>query len=383
MFLFRTTTTTTATATATATTTTSTMTMTMTMTHGKIVLPLALALLLVVFVAWNNVDHASPSLYASPRELQENEHLSNIQDDTADLQALSEKLTPKKFLMDDSNEVLLPNQFVHLHHMKTAGTSMDQLLRCGMDRYQDVQSVDIPYTSLHECSKSRYDKCLSGDDQSCKSRIQKAAFMSYCAPLKDLPTFGWNNQEVQAVTVLRNPVDRVWSMFRFQTKHCYQCKPLLEVYNDIDTNQPVSDQLCIDQLMNHQAANLLNTEWDANADPLILADQAIDNMKNFFTLIGLTEELSDTVDMVGQVFPWMNETIAGSDRACTLSHANASPKNNRCGPSGTHWDLADHPDNETRAAIVAHNQMDIKLYEAAVQHFEHQKLALLMQKEGL
>ena len=359
------------------------------MTQGKIVLPLALVLALVVFVVWNNnVDHASSSsssssLYSSPRELQKKqEQLSNIQDDTAALQALSEKLTPHKFSMDDNTNGLLPNQFLHLHHMKTAGTSMDQLLQCGIGRYKNVESVDISYTSIHECSKSRYEKCLSGEDKSCQSRIQKAALMSYCAPLKDLPTFGWTNDEVQAVTVLRDPVDRVWSMFRFQTKRCYQCKPLLEVYHDIDTNkQPALNQLCIDQLMNHQAANLLNTEWDATADPLVLADQAIDNMKNFFTMIGLTEQLSATVDMVGHVFPWMNETIAGSDKVCTLSHANASPKNNRCGPENTHWDLPAHPDDETRAAIEAHNQMDMKLYDAAVQHFEHQKLAILMQKE--
>jgi hypothetical protein len=43
--------------------------------------------------------------------------------------------------------------------------------------------------------------------------------------------------------------------------------------------------------------------------------------------------------------------------------------------------LPAHPDDDTRAAIESHNAMDVKLYEAAVQHFEHQKLALLMQKE--
>jgi hypothetical protein len=360
------------------------------MTQGKIVLPLALSLLLVVFVAWNNVDHApASSLYSSsPRELKEGGPLSNIQDDTAALQALSEKLKPKEFLMDSNNKALLPNQFVHLHHMKTAGTSMDNLLKCGMERYKKVQSIDIPYTSIHECSKTRYENCLIGDDMVCAKRMEKAAFMSYCAPLKDMPSFGWkNSRNLQAMTVLRHPVDRVWSMFRFQTKRCYKCKPLLDIYHDLDSKSPDDfhqlgfDKLCIDQLMNHQATNLLTTEWDPNADPEDLVAQAIDNMKNYFTMIGLTEQLKDTVDMVGQIFPWMNKTIAGSDKVCELPHANASPKNNRCGPDNTHWDLPDHPDDETRAAIEAHNQMDMKLYEAAVQHFEHQKLALLMQKE--
>jgi hypothetical protein len=48
--------------------------------------------------------------------------------------------------------------------------------------------------------------------------------MSYCAPLKDLPAFQWDStkENIHAITVLRDPVDRVWSMFRFQTKGCYQ-----------------------------------------------------------------------------------------------------------------------------------------------------------------
>jgi hypothetical protein len=172
------------------------------MTQGKIVLPLALALLVVVFIACNNADQVSQVLNSSFRKLKEGGgELSNIQDDTAALQALSEKLTPKEFLMEH-HKGLLPKQFIHLHHMKTAGNSMDHLLKCGMERYRRVQSVDISYANIHECSKSHYEKCLSGNNQSCNSRIQKAAFMSYCVPLKDLPKFVWNIQDVQLVTVL-------------------------------------------------------------------------------------------------------------------------------------------------------------------------------------
>jgi hypothetical protein len=42
---------------------------------------------------------------------------------------------------------------------------MDIVLKCGMARYKSVQSVDIPYVNIHECAKTRYEKCLSGDDQ--------------------------------------------------------------------------------------------------------------------------------------------------------------------------------------------------------------------------
>lgn len=57
--------------------------------------------------------------------------------------------------------------------------------------------------------------------------------MSYCAPLKDLPAFQWDStkDDIHAITVLRHPVDRVWSMFRFQTKGCYKWyAPYIELF---------------------------------------------------------------------------------------------------------------------------------------------------------
>jgi hypothetical protein len=45
------------------------------------------------------------------------------------------------------------------------------------------------------------------------------------------------------------------------------------------------------------------------------------------------------------------------------------------GKPRTHWALPDQPDEETRRKILQHNQMDLKLYEAAVSYFELQKRA--------
>jgi hypothetical protein len=100
-------------------------------------------------------------------------------------------------------------------------------------------------------------------------------------------------------------------------------------------------------------------------------------------MIGLTEQLNATVQMAGEVFPFMKTNVDWSEKKCELPHRNSSPKNNHCGPSNTHWDLPAHPDEETRKAIEAHNQLDMKLYEAAVQHFELQKRALGVDEEAL
>ena len=148
---------------------------------------------------------------------------------------------------------------------------------------------------------------------------------------------------------------------------------------------------CYQQLQNHQVANLLSSEWlhafdgTNNAtdtfDDDAMVNEAIDNMKYFFTIVGLTEQLNMTVEIAGRVFPWLKARVDWSDRTCTLNHANPSPSNNRCGENGGHWDLPDVPDEATRVVIEAHNQLDLKLYAAAVQHFELQKLAIGFNEE--
>ena len=111
-----------------------------------------------------------------------------------------------------------------------------------------------------------------------------------------------------------------------------------------------------------------------------MVQEAVDNMKDFFTIIGITERLPETAELLGTTFPWMNlepseeyETTS----QCELPHANASPKNNRCGEDGkSHWDLPKQPDQETYDLIVKHNALDMELYEAAVAYFELQVKAL-------
>lgn len=309
---------------------------------------------------------------------------------------VAKKSRSKPLAYRGGKRTMVPHQFLHLHHMKTGGTSIDRLLRCSTTRLTKEANYDVPYFSIHECSRDRFKKCLNEPDNMCRPRMEKASVMSYCAPLKHLDEFNWwngNNDEnpVKAFTVLRHPVDRVWSMFRFQTKNCYKCTPLKDIYNNIDNGIDTGlDQQCLDQVQNHEVNNLLSTEWDINVadiDPEKNADiatemvqQAVDNMKGFFTVVGITEELPATAEILGKAFPWMSldgeQEEHGTTTQCELPHANASPSNNRCGEGNTHWDLPDHPDEETRDLIAKHNTMDMELYEAAVSYFELQKKAL-------
>ena len=111
------------------------------------------------------------------------------------------------------------------------GTSIDALLNCARSRLERDRNLRVPYGNIHECSRTMYIQCKSGQDRRCIDRLANASLMSYCAPLKDLPYFKWgtfrDNGKVGvtvppshgAITVLRHPVDRVWSMVR--TYHCW------------------------------------------------------------------------------------------------------------------------------------------------------------------
>jgi hypothetical protein len=307
-----------------------------------------------------------------------------------ELQALAQKLLqPQSFHVSDSTNSLTPHQFVHLHIMKTGGTSVDHMMQCAMERLQEQTSLQVPYYSLHECKRSYYKECLAGNKPNCTAKMETSAILSFCAPLHDLPKFGWNATNYSAMTVLRHPVDRVWSFFRFAPKGCFKCRNLTDVYRAMDAgvqdtsvyNVSEYDALCLKSLQNHETRNL---QWqggpgveDTMSEDELVA-QAIYSMKHFFTVVGLTSHLTETHAMIGQVFPWLNVTVAGSDKACPLPKDNSTPKNNHCMPDNSHWNLPDHPDDETRKMIEEHNALDMKLYEAAVEHFELQQRALAM-----
>jgi hypothetical protein len=352
-------------------------------------------------------------------------------DDEVELAEMKERLQPKRLLFvnekEDENEqvhALQQHQFLHLHHMKTGGTSLDGLVSCGMSRLKDA-GIQLKYTNLHECGERHYADCVSGASQQCLTGVQTAAVLSYCAPLQDLgKSFQWlpntntnntttnGNGVVQplsqdsttlveikapihaAVTVLRHPLARVWSMFRFQTKQCYDCRNLTDIYAEIDQGTSQLPNMCRLQLLNHQTRNLLSAAPDNEIpDSEAQAQEAIYNLKNVFTMVGLTEDMPATAAMAAKVFPWLAESIDWNEavgkeahipfdstilyKNCTLPHKNASPTNNHCSADRkSHWSLPDHPDEETARVIMEHNTMDLQLYEAAVAQFDMQKRAL-------
>ncbi len=360
-----------------------------------------------------------------------------------------------------------PKQFYHLHHMKTGGTSLSHFISCGTRRYEKIyermhnqsqndnddtdgdgdgeEKLHINAYRLSECSKTSYNRCISDPEYSCRDSIAAATVMTYCAPLAITDYFQWGGSgdddnhsgsgsgsgitssegRIPSVTMLRDPVERVWSMYRFQTKRCYQCKSLLEVYDDIDSGNVDNyddESICIPQLTNHLTRNLLT---NLTLDELnnytytsqIMTDEqklndAIQSLRNRFTVVGIIERLQESIELFSYSFPWLSVDIRDSDYfqsfsyddrgnngdgdgdgdnyldnmdekdlICKFPHANSSPANNRCGANGHHLDMPDHPDEEMRRAIEKHNLLDMKLYAEALDHFELQKLAMNWEEE--
>jgi len=155
------------------------------------------------------------------------------------------------------------------------------------------------------------------------------------------------------------------------------------VYEDIDNGdtEKYAGGVCLPQLSNHITRNLQKNIHVKDLDTIVLSDEerladAIDSIQNRFTVVGVIEQLEETIKHFTYSFPWLSEQLKDSDDKCYFPHSNGSPLNNGCGEGGEHWPLPHKPDEETRRAIENHNRLDIKVYQAALDRFELQKTAM-------
>ena len=356
-----------------------------------------------------------------------------------------------------------PKQFMHMHHMKSGGTSVDGLIRCALNRQKVLHDgTAINYNSMSECG-SRVRSCMNTlagklnatvsnnvfyrndedgapnddapfdpadetlnipiDDMNvCKT--SESNVMSYCASLHAVRTFGW--KEVDKITVIRNPMDRAWSMYRFTLNRCYNCQELKDVLKQIHSGTFTSkkggqdngdavpnfvyepNDSCAVQLIGHQSTNLLSSvdlyniandvRFPKEAD---IVEEAVKNLRQDFTWIGLTDRIQESVEGFRDIFPFLSENL--NDAAKTLqeefqtrgeelddntfalpegySDANSCPfehKNAGRDPTCGTTEL----DDETKEWIMKLNRRDMAVYKAAVERFELQMEVLQEYKDG-
>lgn len=346
-----------------------------------------------------------------------------------------------------------PKQFMHMHHMKTGGTSMDTLIQCALARQRELHNgTSINYNSMSECG-SRVRQCMgelakelnstvvnnvfmrndeeghpidderfdpaedalavSVDDLNV-CRTSEADVMSYCASLHTVRTFGW--KDADKITVIRDPVDRAWSMYRFTLTSCYKCQELKTVLERVANGTFVSrtvvdaesegepnfvydpNDSCAVQMIGHQATNLLSSIdlYNLANDvrfPVeqVIVDEAVRNLREEFTWIGLTDRLEETVSSFREVFPFLAENLTEAalqmsdkfdakgakiddnrfalpegyvdTKGCAFPHANGG-RAPTCGTKKL--------DDEIIHLIKKLNNRDVAVYKAAVERFELQ-----------
>jgi hypothetical protein len=345
-----------------------------------------------------------------------------------------------------------PKQFMHNHHMKTGGTSVDGLIRCALNRQKELNGgTQINYNSMSECG-SRVRSCMNtlagkldatltnnvfyhndeegtpfdpadealdipiDDFNVCKT--SESSVMSYCASLHAVRTFGW--KAVDKITVIRNPIDRAWSMYRFTLQRCYKCNELKDVLKQIQGGTFGSEEdepnfayepnnSCAVQLIGHQATNLLSSVDLYNVANDVrfpreeeIIKEAIKNLREEFTWIGLTDRIQESVDGFRTIFPFLADNLSetakemqeefeargetledttfalpdgySDTRSCPFEHRNAG-RDPTCGTTEL--------DDETKEWIMKLNKRDMAVYKAAVERFEMQMEVLQEYKDGV
>lgn len=83
---------------------------------------------------------------------------------------IREKLKPVDLLYDE-NKALEPHQALHLHHMKTGGTSVDHLLKCARERLESDLGYQVDHYSIHECARGKFKNCVTNSDDQVSSDV--------------------------------------------------------------------------------------------------------------------------------------------------------------------------------------------------------------------
>lgn len=325
---------------------------------------------------------------------------------------------------------------------------MDGLIKCSINRQRNLlNGTAISYSSMSECG-SRVKSCMDDLARQLNASVVDNVFyhndetgspqldmhssfdpadealniliddlnvcttsesnvMSYCASLHTVRTFGW--KDVDKITIIRHPVDRAWSMYRFKLSSCYKCQELKDVLRKIENGTYTygtigeeeiipnfvygASNSCAVQMIGHQATNLLSSIDLYNVANDVrfpreqeIAKEAVRNLRKEFTWIGITDRIQESIDGMRTVFPFLAENLTESvvslqdmfqrhderfglpedyvdESGCAFEHRNAG-SDPTCGTTEL--------DNETIALIEKLNNRDVAVYKAAVERFELQ-----------
>jgi len=211
-------------------------------------------------------------------------------------------------------------------------------------------------------------------------------------------------------------------MYRYTLQSCYKCKDLKDVLKEVlngsfvgrgqsNPNAPKflydpSDS-CATQMIGHQATNLLSSIDLYNVANDVrfprekeIVEEAVKNLRESFTWVGLTDRLEESVDGFRAVFPFLAENLTEAvllmdehfeaqghaledarfalpedyvdTTTCPFHHENAG-RDPTCGTK--------EMDEETINMILKLNNRDKAVYQAAVERFDLQMEVLKEYRE--
>lgn len=256
--------------------------------------------------------------------------------------------------MHSADAVLL-----YLHIPKAAGTTMSSLLYEQLRNAEGGNSDDGLF-----CSGVFYHPAgfVKAPDPSYDRIVRNSLARPDLTAVLGHFQFGLHEQlsrPSQYVTVLREPVSRIGSLYHFQRLNESKYGHLNQVRLGEDTdishfvrNPPYAE---VDNGMTRRISGLSPPIGQCNQDML---ERAISNLKESFAVVGLSDRFDETVVLMSQVFGWREPPLY-------------YPKNiNTERPTG------EAPDAKIQALLEERNAFDVELYRVALEIFDEQTARL-------
>jgi len=248
---------------------------------------------------------------------------------------------------EEPQDCMAPGELLFLHVMKNGGTSVDHFLACKAKRNIAGFKLSLGTFEAYEGDKKCKEPTVCSTHGEWRNRVE------LCGAAFKKPS--------KAFTVMREPVDRVWSMYNYQKSKEYEesgtmFPPVDEMISDCLHGKGY--EFMCQAMMNHVTIETLATNDDliynvSSCPECVEQAKGVMDKLDAIMLMDDFETFTEAFDH-SNIFSDKHEPTT-FDEDCDLEHANPT----ECKVCD------DEPTDDQRKVIEENNQMDIELYEYA------------------